>query len=68
MLLDSAPQLDEYINLLCIAGKMTVCWVVQGLSPGKDMVFSLLQNLKIVSGAHPAFYSMATGGNEGNKV
>jgi hypothetical protein len=63
MLLDSVPQLDEYINLLCIAGKMIVCWVVQGLIPGKDMVFSLLQNLQIGSGAHPASYSMATGGN-----
>ena len=42
-----------------------MCWVVQGLIPGKLMVFSLLQNLQTGFGAHPAFYSMATGGNEG---
>jgi hypothetical protein len=46
-------------------GKTTMCWVVQGLIPGKLMVFSLLQNLQTGFGAHPAFYSMATGGNEG---
>jgi len=28
----------EYINLSCIPGKMTMCWVVQGLISGKDMV------------------------------
>ena len=65
MTLNSVPQLREYISLSCIAGKMTMCWVVQGLIPGKDMVFSLLQNFQTGSGAHPASYSMATSGNEG---
>jgi len=46
------------------AEKMTKCWVVQGLIPGKVMVFSLLQNLQTGSGAQPASYSMATCGNE----